>query len=182
MQELKAEIQIQDKKFNLFISGSRIRDKVKNIAAIINADLKDEQPLFIAVLNGSFIYAADLFRELTIPAEICFIKLASYTGTASTGPLITAIGLNVELKDRTVVILEDIVDTGRTMHDFLPQILDKKPRKVLVTALLTKPDAIRYPISIDYPGFPVPDKFMVGYGLDYNGLGRNLQDIYCLSE
>jgi hypoxanthine phosphoribosyltransferase len=152
------------------------------MAMQMNADLQDENPLFIAILNGAFIFAADLFRELTIDAEISFIKLASYKGTRSSGHVITAIGLDMDLYDRTVVILEDIVDTGKTLHEFLPQVLHQQPRRLLVVSLLSKPEVLQYPVKIDYLGFEVPNKFLLGYGLDYNGLGRNLPDIYQLTD
>ena len=175
-------IRVHDKEFRPYISAYRIRQRVKALAARINADLSAEQPLFIAILNGSFIFAADLFRELTIPAEISFIKLASYRGTKSGGHVITAIGLDMDLYNRTVVILEDIVDTGKTLHEFLPQILHQHPKRLLITSLLHKPDALQYPLKIDYLGFLVPDKFLLGYGLDYDGLGRNLKEIYQVVE
>lgn len=175
-------IQVHDKTFELLIPGSRIREKIRGMAARMNEDLKSERPLFISVLNGSFIFSADLFRELTIEVEICFTKLASYQGTASMGRTITSIGLDADLTGRTVVILEDIVDTGRTLHEFLPQLLQQGPKKLLISALLSKPAAQQFPVKIDYPGFSVPDKFLVGYGLDYDGLGRNLPDIYCLKQ
>jgi len=136
--------------------------------------------LFIAILNGSFMFAADLFKVLTIDAEICFIKLASYKGTRSSGHVITSIGLDESLKDRHVVILEDIVDTGKTLNEFLPQLKDQQPASLRIAALLHKPDATLYPLKIDYLGFSVPNKFLLGYGLDFDGLGRNLKEIYQL--
>lgn len=177
-----ANIQVRDKKFTPYISSNEIQQRVTAMAKDINADLKDKNPLFIGILNGAFIFAADLFRQLTIEAEISFIKLVSYKGTRSSGHVITSIGLDTELYDRTVVILEDIVDTGRTLHEFLPQVLHQHPRRLLITSLLSKPDVLEYPIHIDYLGFSVPNKFILGYGLDYDGLGRNLPDIYQLVE
>ena len=128
------------------------------------------------------MFAADLFKELTIDAEICFIKLASYKGTKSTGNVVTSIGLDEPLKGRHIVIVEDIVDTGKTLHEFLPQLLNQQPASLKIAALLHKPDALVYPLVIDYLGFSVPDKFLLGYGLDYDGLGRNLREIYQLIE
>ena len=128
------------------------------------------------------MFASDLFKELTIDAEICFIKLASYKGTKSTGNVITSIGLDESLKDRHVVIIEDIVDTGKTLYEFLPQLLNQQPASLKIAALLNKPDALAFPVTIDYLGFKVPDKFLLGYGLDYDGLGRNLKEIYQLVE
>jgi hypoxanthine phosphoribosyltransferase len=138
--------------------------------------------LFIAILNGSFIFAADLFKELTIDAEICFIKLASYKGSKSTGHVITAIGLDMDIFGRDVVIVEDIVDTGKTLHEFLPQLHHQQPASLKIVALLHKPQATVFPMHIDYLGFSIPDKFVVGYGLDYDGLGRNIPEIYRLTE
>lgn len=179
---LTTEIQVHDKIFRSYLSREMIHGRIREMGMLINADLRDDNPLFLAILNGSFMFAADLFRELTIDAEISFIKLASYKGTRSSGHVVTSIGLDMELFDRTVVILEDIVDTGKTLHEFLPQVLHQQPRKLLVTSLLSKPDMLQYPIDIDYLGFAVPDKFLLGYGLDYDGLGRNLPDIYQLGE
>lgn len=175
-------MKVHDKEFLPYIGAEEIRQKVKAIAAQINRDLEGKHPLFIAILNGSFIFAADLFRELTIAAEISFIKLASYKGVRSTGHVITSIGLDADLYNRTVVILEDIVDTGKTLHEFLPQIRHQQPKELLIVSLLSKPDCLAYPIKIDYLGFSVPDRFLLGYGLDYDGLGRNLGEIYCLAE
>ncbi len=137
--------------------------------------------MFIAILNGSFMFASDLFKELTMEAEICFIKLASYKGTRSSGHVITSIGLDESLKDRHVVILEDIVDTGKTLSEFLPQLADQQPASLKIAALLHKPDALVHPLTIDYLGFEVPNKFLLGYGLDFDGLGRNLKEIYQLT-
>ena len=175
-------IQVLDKKFQPYIKAQEIREQVADLAARINKDYAGKKPLFIAILNGSFMFASDLFKELTIEAEICFIKLASYKGTKSTGNVITSIGLDEPLKDRHVVIIEDIVDTGKTLYEFLPQLLNQQPASLKIAALLHKPDALAFPITIDYLGFKVPDKFLLGYGLDYDGLGRNLKEIYQLVE
>ena len=128
------------------------------------------------------MFASDLFKQLTIDAEICFIKLASYKGTRSTGQVITAIGLDHDLYNRHVVIIEDIVDTGKTLNEFLPQLHHQNPASLKIVALLHKPEATKYPLTIDYTGFVIPNKFVVGYGLDYDGLGRNLKEIYQLAE
>jgi hypoxanthine phosphoribosyltransferase len=156
--------------------------RVAEMAQQLNTDLQNDRPLFIAILNGSFIFAADLFRQLTMPAEISFIKLKSYEGVRSTGQVTTAIGLDADLHGRTVVILEDIVDTGKTLYEFLPQLHRQQPRKLLIAALLVKSSSLQYPLQIDYLGFSAPDQFLLGYGLDYNGLGRNLKAIYQLAE
>ena len=175
-------IQVLDKKFETYLPAEKIGEQIGKLAFRINEDYAGKRPLFIAILNGSFMFAADLFKELTIDAEICFIKLASYKGTRSTGNVITSIGLDEPLKGRHIVIVEDIVDTGKTLHEFLPQLLNQQPASLKIAALLHKPDALKFPITIDYLGFNVPNKFLLGYGLDYDGLGRNLKEIYQLTE
>lgn len=175
-------IQVKDKKFVPYLTAVQIQEQVKRLGAELNRDYEGMCPLFIAILNGSFMFASDLFKELTIEAEICFIKLASYKGTKSTGQVITSIGLDEPLKDRHVVIVEDIVDTGKTLHEFLPQLVNQQPASLKIASLLHKPDALAYPVEIDYLGFNVPDKFLLGYGLDYDGLARNLKEIYRLIE
>lgn len=175
-------IQVHDKKFEPYISADKIQQRIQELATSISNDLKGEKPLFIAILNGSFMFAADVFKYLTIEAEISFIKLASYKGMKSTGNVVQAIGLDEDLYGRTVVILEDIVDTGKTLSQFLPQLEHQQPKKLMIASLLTKPEALQHPIKIDYLGFSVPNKFLLGYGLDYDGLGRNLPQIYKLCE
>ena len=175
-------IQVHDKRFEPFITEATLQQRIKELAAEISKDLQGTKPLFIAILNGSFMFAADIFKHLTIEAEISFIKLASYKGVKSTGNVVTAIGLDEDLFGRTVVILEDIVDTGKTLHQFLPQLRHQQPKKLLVASLLHKPDALTHAVQIDYLGFSVPNKFLLGYGLDYDGLGRNLPEIYQLCE
>jgi hypoxanthine phosphoribosyltransferase len=177
-----SNVEIHDKTFKPFISEEKIREKVRELADILNRDYQDKNPIFLAILNGAFIFAADLFKSLRIDAEISFIKLASYKGMKSSGQVITAIGLDIELFDRHVVILEDIVDTGKTLYEFLPQLWHQQPASIKIVALLHKPDASAWPVKVDYTGFEIPDKFVVGYGLDYNGLGRNTSSIYQLLE
>lgn len=173
-------IRIHDKEFEPYLSAAEIETKIKQIAAQIDKDYAGKRPLFIAILNGSFIFAADLFKAITIEAEICFIKLASYKGTKSSGQVITAIGLDTELIDRHVIIIEDIVDTGKTLNEFLPQLKHQQPLSLKIAVLLHKPEATVYPLQIDYLGFSIPNKFVLGYGLDYDGLGRNIKEIYQL--
>lgn len=175
-------IKVHDKQFQPYIGAKELQLRIKEMADQINKDLEGEKPLFIAILNGSFMFAADIFKYLSIEAEISFIKLVSYKGTKSTGNVVTSIGLDEDLYGRTVVILEDIVDTGKTLHRFLPQLEHQQPKKLMIAALLTKPEALVHPIKIDYLGFSVPNKFLLGYGLDYDGLGRNLPEIYQLIE
>lgn len=175
-------IKLHDKSFDTYLSEQEIQQKIRQIAEAINKDYQGKRPLFIAILNGSFMFAADLFKHLTIDAEICFIKLASYKGMKSTGNIITAIGLDQDLYDREVIIVEDIVDTGKTLNVFLPQLHHQQPKSLRIAALLHKPEATQFPLTIDYVGFSIPNKFVVGYGLDYDGLGRNLKEIYQLAN
>ena len=179
---LQMIIQVLDKKFQPYLKAEIIKEQVNKLASELNADYAGKKPLFIAILNGSFMFASDLFKELTIEAEICFIKLASYKGTKSTGNVITSIGLDENLKGRHIIIIEDIVDTGKTLHEFLPQLMNQQPASLKIAALLHKPEALIFPLAIDYLGFNVPNKFLLGYGLDYDGLGRNLKEIYQLVE
>jgi hypoxanthine phosphoribosyltransferase len=176
------EIRIHDKVFIPYLSQTEIETAVKTLAEAISIDYADKNPLFIAILNGSFMFAAELFKWLAIPAEICFIKLASYKGTTSSGHVITSIGLDTAIKDRHVIILEDILDTGKTLDSFLPQLYNMNPASLKIAALLHKPDATVYNVPLDYNGFKIPNKFVVGFGLDYNGLGRNIPALYQLKE
>jgi hypoxanthine phosphoribosyltransferase len=173
---------VLDKQFKSYLEKETIQLEVERIASELNSDYADKNPLFIAILNGSFMFASDLFKLIKVPAEICFIKLASYKGTQSTGQVITAIGLDRDLFERDVVIIEDIVDTGKTLTAFLPQLEHQQPRSLKICSLLHKKAATTYPVQIDYLGFEIPDLFVVGYGLDYNGFGRNLNKIMQLAE
>lgn len=176
-----AIIQVLDKQFQPYISKAEIAKRISELAAELNRDYAGKRPIFLAILNGSFMFAADLFRQLTIEAEICFIKLASYKGTKSTGQVITSIGLDENLNGRHVIVVEDIVDTGKTLHQFLPQLHNQQPASLEIASLLHKPEALQYPdIKIAYLGFSVPNKFLLGFGLDYDGLARNLDEIYQL--
>ncbi len=177
-----SRITIHGRDFVPFLSAEAIDATITELAAELTKDYRDKKPMFIAILNGSFIFAADLFKKLEFEAEICFIKLASYKGTASTGHVITAIGLDVPVQNRHIVVLEDIVDTGKTLNSFLPQLHNQHPASLKLCALLHKPEATAYPLEIAYTGFSIPDKFVVGYGLDYDGYGRNLPSIYQLAD
>jgi len=176
------DIRVHDKTFTPYLPAASLEAAVRRVASEINRDYAGRNPLFIAILNGSFMFASDLFKELTIDAELSFIKLASYKGMKSTGHIVTAIGLETELFGRDVVIIEDIVDTGKTLSEFLPQLHHQQPASLKIAALLHKPEATKYPIKINYLGFSVPDIFLLGYGLDYDGLGRNLKEIYQLAQ
>jgi len=173
-------IQVLDKTFEPYLKEAAIQEKITELAGQLNQDYSGKRPLFLSVLNGAFLFTADLFKQITIEAEVSFIKLASYKGTSSTGNVITAIGLDINVKDRHIIILEDIIDTGKTLHHYLPQLESMQPASVKIAVLLNKKDALLYPVHIDYACFEIPNKFVVGYGLDYDGLGRNSRDIYQL--
>ncbi|HSN08408.1 MAG TPA: hypoxanthine phosphoribosyltransferase [Hanamia sp.] len=175
-----ASLKVHDKEFVPYISAKEIEEEVARVAAEINRDYEGKNPLFIAILNGAFIFAADLFKQINLEAEICFIKLASYKGVKSTGKVITAIGLDAEIYNRDIIIVEDIVDTGKTLSQFLPTLEHQHPASLKIASLLHKPSATIHEIKIDYLGFTIPDKFVLGYGLDYDGLGRNIKEIYQL--
>ena len=173
-------IQVLDKTFEPYLKEAAIQEKITELALQLNKDYAGKRPLFLSVLNGSFLFTADLFKQITIEAEVSFIKLASYKGTSSTGNVITAIGLDINVKDRHIIILEDIIDTGKTLHHYLPQLESMQPASIKIAVLLNKKEALQYPVKVDYACFEIPNKFVVGYGLDYDGLGRNSKDIYQL--
>src|SRR5580765_7778434 len=173
-----AVIKVHDKSFETYLSEETILHRVKEIALAISKDYTGKRPLFIAILNGSFMFASDLFKQLTIEAELCFIKLASYKGMKSSGKVVTSIGLEEDLFGKDVIIVEDIVDTGKTLHRFLPKLVHQQPKSLKIATLLHKSEATEYPLVLDYVGFIIPNKFVVGYGLDFDGLGRNLREIY----
>lgn len=173
-------IKIKDKQFIPFISENTIEAKIKELASQLKTDYEGKRPLLIAILNGSFMFASDLFKELKFEAEISFIKLASYKGTKSTGHVVTAIGLDTDITERHIIILEDIIDTGKTLHSFLPQLQHQQPASLKVAVLLDKPEPRQFEVPIDYKCFTIENKFVVGYGLDYDGLGRNISSIYQL--
>ena len=173
-------IHLHNKAFEPYLPEALILEKVKELAEKLNHDYADKKPLFIAILNGSFMFASDLFKYVTIEAEICFIKLASYKGTKSTGQVVTAIGLDIDITNRHVDVLEDIIDTGKTMSHFLPQLQNQQPASLKTAILLHKPEATVFEVPIDYCCFSIPNKFVLGYGLDFDGYGRNIKEIYQL--
>jgi len=175
-------VTVHDKLFKPFINRETIERRVAELGKHIDADYEGKRPLFLAILNGSFIFAADLFRHITVDAEISFIKLASYKGTTSTGNVVTAIGMEESLHQRHVILLEDIIDTGKTLGSFIPEILSRQPASLKIATFLSKPEALQYDVKADYVGFEVPNKFVLGYGLDYDGLGRNLPELYELVD
>jgi hypoxanthine phosphoribosyltransferase len=172
-------IEVGDKKFEIFIENDNINKRIRLIGIQLNLDYEGRCPIFIGVLNGSFLFMADLLKEIEIPCEVGFIKIASYQGTASSGVVKEAFGLPEDLYGRDVILVEDIVDTGFTLQYILEKVYLQKPASVSVCSLLFKPAALKAPIDeLEYVGFEIPNEFVVGYGLDYNGLGRNLKDIY----
>ena len=176
------KIKILDKTFRTFIPEDKIQQRVKAVAEKLNEDMEGKNPLLLAVLNGSFIFAADLMRNITIPCEISFVKLASYQGTTSTGKIKEVIGLNEDLTGRTVVIVEDIVDTGTTMKQMIESLGTRNPKSVHICSLLVKPEKLQVPLNIEYVAMEIPNDFIVGYGLDYDRQGRQLRDIHVLDE
>ncbi|MFT7587904.1 MAG: hypoxanthine phosphoribosyltransferase [Limisphaerales bacterium] len=173
-------ITVWDKQFSPYITENDIQERVRNIASRINLDYEGKWPIFIAILNGAFMFASDLFKNVAISCEITFVKLASYQGTESTGEVKTLLGFNESVKGRHVIVIEDIVDTGVTLRKILDELEMLEPESIRVAALLQKPDALIEKCSADYIGFKVPNKFLLGYGLDYDGRGRNLKEIYKL--
>lgn len=173
---------IKDKTFTINISKARIQERIAEMAKEINNDMTGKSPVFLCVLNGAFLFASDIFRLMNIECEISFLRVSSYEGTKSTGKVKSMVGVTDNLKDRTVVILEDIVDTGDTAIYLLKELEKHQPKEIRFASLLFKPNALRQDVKLDYIGFEVPNDFLVGYGLDYDGLGRNLQDIYKLAE
>jgi hypoxanthine phosphoribosyltransferase len=173
-------IKVVDKEFIPYLSENEIQEKITTLAAQLNKDYVGKKPIFLSILNGSFLFTADLFKQITIEAEVCFIKLASYKGMTSSGNVITAIGLEANVTGRHIIIVEDIIDTGKTLHHYLPQLASSSPASVKIAVLLNKKEARQYEVKVDYTCFEIPNKFVVGYGLDYDGLGRNSKDIYQL--
>ncbi len=175
-------VQLLDKVFEISITEARILNAIKKIAKEIDRDLRDKDPLLICVLNGSFMFASDLMKEMSFNCEISFVKLSSYSGTQTTGNVKQLIGLNEDIKGRHIVLLEDIVDTGITIANVVEQLRKMEPEEVRVATMLFKPDAYAGDMKPDYIGLEIPNDFIVGYGLDYNGYGRNLRNIYTVVE
>ena len=173
-------IKIKDKEFVPMISEAEIKERVKAVAQQISKDMEGKNPLLLAVLNGSFVFAAVLMREITIPCEISFVKLASYQGTTSTGKVKEVIGINEDLSGRTIIIVEDIVESGLTMKRMIESIGTRNPESVNICTLLLKPDRLKTDLDIKYVAFSIPNDFILGYGLDYDQQARGLKDIYVL--
>lgn len=175
---MRNEVEVNGKLFRISVSAEQIQARVTEIAGQMNTDFAGKDVVFLCILNGSFMFAADLLRGIDMPCKISFVKFTSYEGDHSTGNVRELIGLNENLKGKTVVIIEDIVDTGKTMTDLLEYLKQFEPDEVRIATLMFKPESCCKDLKIDYFGFSIPNDFIVGYGLDYNGLGRNLKDIY----
>ncbi|HHN47825.1 MAG TPA: hypoxanthine phosphoribosyltransferase [Bacteroidales bacterium] len=171
-------ITLKDRDFTIFITAADIEKAVTAMAQQINRDLEGKNPIFLIILSGAFVFAADLLRKVKLDCDVTFVRLSSYSGTQSTEKIRELLGMNEVLKDRTVIIVEDIIDTGHTMDDMIHKIRNLEAREVKIATLLLKPAALRKDLKIHYVGIEIPNDFIVGYGLDYDGFGRNLPDIY----
>ncbi len=175
-------MRLQDKTFTLFIPEKEIQAEIRRVAGEINGDYQDRNPLFVGVLNGAFMFAADLMKNISIPCELTFVRVKSYAGTQRSGQVNTLIGLEHDIQQRHIIVLEDIVDTGFTLQ-YIKQLLQPaNPASIEVATLLFKPEALAIPTTLRYVGLEIPNQFVVGYGLDYNGQGRNLRDLYQLKQ
>lgn len=180
---MKKVVNLHDKTFQIFISEEDIQRRVSELGSALRMKYEGKRPLFISVLNGAFIFAADLVRAYQEECEVAFVRLSSYEGTSSTGNVMTILGLDVEtVRDREVIILEDIIDSGKTLNEFSKTLHSYEPASLAIVTCFFKPDALQFQVPIDLVGFKIPTKFIVGYGLDYDGLGRNLPAIYQLKE
>jgi len=176
------KVSIGNRTFEPFISNEQINERIQEIAAELNAEYEGSNPMFISILNGAFMFTADLLKKVSIPCQLSFVKLASYSGISSSGQVKELVGLAEDIRDRQIIILEDIVDTGLTLSSISKQLETRQPASIRVATLLQKPDCLKVPVKVDYIGFSIPDKFVLGYGLDLDGYGRNLPDIYQLSN
>jgi hypoxanthine phosphoribosyltransferase len=175
-------IKVLDKEFSIYLPEAEILAKIKELADQLNKDLEGTDPIFMGILNGSFMFASDLYKDITVDSQITFLKLASYQGTSSTGNIKRLIGINEDIKDKTVIVIEDIVDTGNTLENIIKQLKGYEPKAIKIVTLLFKPEAYKKDFPIDYHCFSIPNDFILGYGLDYDGYARNLRDIYKIVE
>jgi len=175
-------IKVKDKEFVPYLTSESIQKRIDELAKVINAEYEGKDPLFIGVLNGAFMFASDLLQKVNCSCQITFVKMASYQGTTSTGSVKELLGLRESIEGKHVIILEDIVDTGLTMSKAIADLSKQNPASLEIATLLLKPDSLTIDLEVKYVGFEIPDKFVVGYGLDYDGYGRNLQDIYQLKN
>jgi len=175
-------IEVKDKKFVPYLSEVQIMEKISELGSRINKDFADKSPVLLGILNGAFMFLSDLAKAVDIPVEIQFIRVASYESFSSTGKVKDLIGLNIDLEGREVIIIEDIIDTGFSMKHILDLVSEKNPARISIATLLLKPEALQEKLDVDYVGFEIPNKFVVGFGLDYDGYGRNLKEIYQLKQ
>ncbi|MFN4085209.1 MAG: hypoxanthine phosphoribosyltransferase [Spirosomataceae bacterium] len=175
-------IHIRDKSFVPFLSAKTLQARILELAQELNTDYRDKDPLFIGVLNGAFVFLSDLFKCIEIPCEVTFVRVSSYQSMNSTGQVKQILGLQEDIQNRHIILVEDIVDTGLTMQQITQQILGLQPASLAIVTLLHKPEALEAEIDLDYVGFEIENKFVVGYGLDYDGQGRNLDAVYVLAE
>ena len=176
------EIHILDKKFSEYLTEKVIQQRIEELAKQVNSELAGKEVVFLGILNGAFLFAADLFRRIDFPARISFVKLASYQGTSSSGSIKELIGWNEDINNKTIVVVEDIVDTGNTLERIVDELVIRKAAEIRIAALLYKPEAYTKHIPLHYIGFEIPNDFVVGYGLDYDGFGRNLPSVYSLIQ
>lgn len=173
-------MKIQDREFEVFIDKENIKKRIAELAKVISSDYKDLNPIFVVILNGGFMFASDLVKEVDVPCKISFVKVSSYQGIESSGKIKKVLGLEDEIKGEHIIVVDDIVDTGLTMFELLKDFKKQKPASIEVATFILKPDAINHPVETKYVGFTIPNHFVLGYGLDYNGFGRNLKEIYRL--
>lgn len=178
----KLQVSAHDKIFELYISEKKIAQRVRTLGKQISDDYRDKNPLFLCVLNGAFVFAADLARAVDIDGEFSFTKLSSYAGLKSSGEVSTILGLDMPVTGRHVIVVEDIVDTGVTMSRFLKQLEKESPASVAIASCFVKSEAVIEQVTVKYQGFDIPNKFIIGYGLDYDGLGRNWKSVYVLKS
>ncbi len=176
------EVKILDKEFKLYLTAEEIQARISELADKLNEELKDKDPIFLGILNGSFMFAADLYKQINVPSQITFLKLASYQGTGSTGKVKRLIGINEDIENKTVVVVEDIVDTGITLDNIVKQLKGYGPKEIIIVTLMYKPESYQKDIPVNHYAFSIPNDFIVGYGLDYDGYGRNLADIYVIKD
>ncbi len=178
---MSEQIQIRELFFRPLFTAGEVQTRVQALGAALTQQYKNDNPLFVSILSGAFVFAADLIRAFEGNCEVGFVKLASYTGTRSTGDIQTIMGLEKELRGRHIIVVEDIVDTGRTLHFFLDHLRQQQPASLCTVALLRKLEAIEFPVPVEHVGFDIENRFVVGYGLDYDGWGRNLPGVFVLA-
>ncbi len=175
-------ITVNNLQFKPFIAAETIQERIEELGVALRERYAGQRPLFIGILNGAFIFTADLVRAAELECEVTFMRLSSYAGLQSTGQVTTNLGLDIEIKDRHVILVEDIIDSGRTLYELTKKMREQGPASVAIATLLLKPDALQFPLEADFVGFSIPSKFVIGYGLDYNQAGRELKEIYQLAE